>query len=89
MGQVIADMPSRSVLLTRADDEDDKQFHVDVLEDGPPLRVRAEGRVFEIARDDDGALRIGAERRTTAWAVSSSALSQETRRSGRNHLAPQ
>ena len=63
-------MPSRSVLLTRAGDEDDKQFQVDVLEDSPLHRVRAEGQVFEIASDGHGLLRIAGERSTTAWAVS-------------------
>jgi 3-methylcrotonyl-CoA carboxylase alpha subunit len=62
-------MPSRSVLLTRAGDEDDKQFQVDVLEDSPLLRVRAEGEVFEIASDGHGSLRIAGARSTTAWAV--------------------
>jgi biotin carboxyl carrier protein len=62
-------MPSRSVLLTRAGDEDDKQFQVDVLEEGALHRVRAEGQVFEIASDGPGSLRIAAGRSTTAWAV--------------------
>ena len=69
MGPVITEMPSRSILLTRAGDEDEKQFQVDVLEEGPPHRVRAEGQVFEIASDGHGSLRIAAERSTTAWAV--------------------
>ena len=62
-------MPSRSILLTRAGDEGDKQFQVDVLEESPLHRVRAEGRVFEIASDGHGFLRIAGERGTTAWAV--------------------
>jgi 3-methylcrotonyl-CoA carboxylase alpha subunit len=62
-------MPSRSVLLTRAGDQDDKQFQVDVLEDGPLHRIRAEGEVFEVASDGQGLLRIAGERSTTAWAV--------------------
>ena len=63
-------MPSRSVLLTRADDEDDKQFQVDVLEDSPVYRVRAEGQVLEIASDAHGVLRItDTGRSVTAWAV--------------------
>ena len=62
-------MPSRSVLLTRAGDEDDKQFQVDVLEDSPRHRVRAKAEVFEIASDGHGLLQIGGERSTTAWAV--------------------
>lgn len=64
-------MPSRRVLLTRAGDEDDKQFQVDVLEESPLHRVRAEGQVFEIASDGHGLLRIAGERSTTAWAVAS------------------
>ena len=62
-------MPSRSVLLTRAGDEDGKPFQVDVLEASPLHRVRAEGQVFEIASDGHGSLRIAGERSTTAWAV--------------------
>ena len=62
-------MPSRSVLLTRAGDEDGKPFQVDVLEASPLHRVRAEGQVFEIASDGHGSLRIAGERSTTVWAV--------------------
>ena len=62
-------MPSRSVLLTRAGDEADKQFHVDILVESPRHRVRAGGQVFEIASDGHGLLRIAGERSTTAWAV--------------------
>ncbi len=62
-------MPSRSVLLTRTGEEADKQFHVDILEESPLHRVRAEGQVFEIVSDGHGLLRIGGERSTTAWAV--------------------
>jgi 3-methylcrotonyl-CoA carboxylase alpha subunit len=62
-------MPGRSVLLTRAGDEDGKPFHIDVLEESPLHRVRAEGQVFEIASDGHGSLRIAGERSTTAWAV--------------------
>jgi biotin carboxyl carrier protein len=69
MGPVTTEMPSRSVLLTRAGDQDDEQFLVDVLEDSPLHRVRADGRVFEIASDGHGSLRVTAERSTTAWAV--------------------
>ena len=69
MGPVTTEMPSRSLQLTRAGDQDDEAFQVDVLEDSPPYRVRAEGQVFEIASDGDGSLRIAAERSATAWAV--------------------
>jgi 3-methylcrotonyl-CoA carboxylase alpha subunit len=69
MGTVTTEMPSRSVLLSRASDEEEKQFQVDVLEEGPPQRVRVEGQLFEIASDGHGSLRIAAERSTTAWAV--------------------
>jgi 3-methylcrotonyl-CoA carboxylase alpha subunit len=62
-------MTSRSVLLTRAGAEADKQFQVDVLEHSPRHRVRAEGQVFEIASDGHGLLRIAGGRNTTAWAV--------------------
>jgi 3-methylcrotonyl-CoA carboxylase alpha subunit len=62
-------MPSRSVLLTRAGDEDGKPFQVDVLEASPLHRVRAEGQVFEITSDGHGSLRIAGERNTTVWAV--------------------
>jgi biotin carboxyl carrier protein len=62
-------MPSRSVLLTRADDGDGKPFQVDLLEGSPQHRVRAEGQVFEIASDGHGSLRIAGERSTTVWAV--------------------
>jgi len=62
-------MTSRSVLLTRAGDEDAKPFQVDLLEGSPLHRVRAEGQVFEIASDGHGSLRIAGERCTTAWAV--------------------
>ena len=64
-------MPSRSVLLTRAGDEDGKPFQVDVLEASPLHRVRAEGQVFEIASDGHGSLRIAGERCSTVWAVAS------------------
>jgi biotin carboxyl carrier protein len=59
----------RSILLTRAGDDDGQPFHVDVLEGSPLHRVRAEGQVFEIASDGHGSLRIAGERCTTAWAV--------------------
>lgn len=63
-------MSSRSILLTRAGGEDDRQFQIDVLGDSPVHRVRAEGHVFEIASEGRGSLRITvAERSTTAWAV--------------------
>ena len=63
------DMPSRSVLLTRTGDEADQQFQVDILEESPLHRVRAEGQVFEIVSDGHGLLRVGGERSTTAWAA--------------------
>jgi biotin carboxyl carrier protein len=69
-------MPSRTITLIQADD--DRPHPVEVVDAGDGGRagagqkVRVEKRVFVVARDGEGAMRITSEetnRQTTAWSV--------------------
>jgi len=63
-------MPSRTIMLVPiSDGDDDRQYQVEVLDDGPRQRARVEQRVYEVTHDGHGSLRITSDRTTTAWAV--------------------
>jgi biotin carboxyl carrier protein len=60
-------MPSRTIMLTLVDDE--REYQVDVIEDGPFREARVEQRVYTVTPDGRGSLRIASDRTTTAWTV--------------------
>jgi biotin carboxyl carrier protein len=60
-------MPSRTIMLTLVDD--DRQYQVDVIDDGARQEARVEQRVYTVTHDGQGSLRIASDRMTTAWTV--------------------
>ena len=60
-------MPSRTIMLTLVDD--DRQYQVEVIDDGARQEARVEQRVYGVTRDGQGSLRIASDRTTTAWTV--------------------
>lgn len=60
-------MPSRTIVWTLADD--DRQYRVEVMDDGARQEARVEQRVYEVARAGRGLLRIASDCTTTAWTV--------------------
>jgi len=69
-------MPTRTVTLIQADD--DRPYPVEVVDagggglTGAGQKVRVEKRLFVVARDSEGSMRIASEetnRQTTAWSV--------------------
>jgi biotin carboxyl carrier protein len=66
-------MPSRTVLLVSVDaDDDDRQYQVEVLDDGRRRQARVEQRLYDVTHDGPGLLRITSDRATrgaAAWTV--------------------
>ncbi len=60
-------MPSRTIMLTLVDD--DRQYRVDVIDEGPRHEARVEQGVYQVTPDGRGSLRIASDRTTTAWTV--------------------
>ena len=60
-------MPSRTIVWTLADD--DRQYQVEVMDDGARQEARVEERVYEVTHDGQGSLRIASNHTTTAWTV--------------------
>ena len=65
-------MPSRTITLVQPDD--DRPHAVEVIDagDGAGQKVRVDQRVYSVARDGDGSMRITSEetnRAATAWSV--------------------
>ena len=59
----------RAALIVWTLADDDRQYQVEVMDDGARQEARVEQRVYEVARDGHGELRIASDRTTTAWTV--------------------
>jgi 3-methylcrotonyl-CoA carboxylase alpha subunit len=60
-------MPGRTLILTLVDD--DRPLPVDIVDEGARPKARVEDRLYEVAHDGPGRLRIIADAASTAWTV--------------------
>jgi biotin carboxyl carrier protein len=60
-------MTRRTITLART--QDDRQYKVELLDDGQPVRARVDQQDLVVVPDGAGIVRIESERNTTAWTV--------------------
>jgi biotin carboxyl carrier protein len=59
---------TRTIVLTQADE--DRQYQVDVIDDGGQRQARIGQRVYDVVDNGGGSVRVRSDRMTTAWTAS-------------------